>query len=668
MKLNRISSFIIAVILVFVLLPSGAAHAAGDPAIALGSAEISGNTYYYSNAIVSGDNIQTILISFSESVSAGDEIILPTPTPAGFTISASSSSNDYTKRINLTAGIADSVVQEYIRGIGFTISSPSQTVSVSVTTENIIYDTYYNIETQHYYQYVPDTSSSWIQAYNTAKSMTYMGRNGYLATVMSKEEDIYINKLSDGKTGWLGGTILLNSGSMLDAAGTTSGALQYYSDIDTSSFVTTGWYWACGPEIGTTFYGKNSLFPDAGSSNAATTDAANSSSYYNWARGTVSYEPNNQTAYVPYTNIDYETCLTTLVINNNSGKSGTSFSWNDKQFEQAGTGTWQAKGYFIEYGNQAFGDNSAISTAFASDSDSLLRLYTATVNIKQNGLAVDATGAVTLRQSGSTVATATNSGTGIYTAEVSSGTYDVYIGSENTGNAVIVNNAPGSATVNYYTVSFSVSNAGTASGSTISATVNSAAISSGTAVLAGKTVEITAVGAGATSYTYAWTGSGTSSETTAALTKSSLSGAVDATCTINGTTVLVEPEITIPPSGKTAAVGKTATFSATATGSPLLVYQWQINRGSGWNDISGADEASYTTAKVELLNDGYQYRVVVTNTVGSDTSDPASLHVVKDAEVPTTGDAAHPVLWAAFGLLSLAGLCALAFAVKKRRA
>lgn len=668
MKINRISSFIVAVILVFVLLPNSATHAAGEPAISLGSAVVSGNTYYYSNASVTGDNIRTILISFSESVTAGDKIILPAVTPAGFTISASSSSNDYTKRINLSASIPENLVQLYIRGIGFTVSSPSQTVSISVTTENITYDTYFNIDTQHYYQYVPDTSSSWIQAYNTAKSMTYMGRSGYLATVASKEEDIYINKLSNGRTGWLGGTILGNSGSKVDAAGTTSGALLYYSSIDITSVVSTGWYWACGPEIGTTFYNTNSLYPDAGSSNAATVDAANPSSYFNWARGTVSYEPNNQTAFVPYTHSDYEACLTTLVVENNTGKSGTSFSWNDKQYDKAGTGTWEAKGYFIEYGNLPLGDNSTISTAFAADTDSLLGLYTATVNTRQNGLALDVSGAVTLRQSGSTVATATNSGTGVYTAEVSSGTYDVYIGSENTGSAVIVSDAPASATVNYYTVSFSVTETGTASGSTILATANSTAISSGTAVLAGKTVVITVTGAGATDYTYAWTGSGTSGETTAALTKSSLSGEVDATCTINGTTILIEPVITIPPSGKTAAVGKTATFSVTATGSPAPTYQWQVNRGSGWSDISGADEASYTTAEVILANDGYQYRVVVTNVAGSATSDSASLHVVEKADVPTTGDTAHPWLWAAFGLLSFSGLCALAFTIKKRRA
>lgn len=132
--------------------------------------------------------------------------------------------------------------------------------------------------------------------------------------------------------------------------------------------------------------------------------------------------------------------------------------------------------------------------------------------------------------------------------------------------------------------------------------------------------------------------------------------------------VATAPSITAQPSDKTAAAGKTATFSAAATGGPAPTYQWQVNRGSGWSDIAGADEASYTTAKVELLNDGYEYRVVVTNMAGSAASNAAKLHVIENADIPTTGDTARPGLWIAVGLLSLGGLCALVLSVRKRRA
>lgn len=92
-----------------------------------------------------------------------------------------------------------------------------------------------------------------------------------------------------------------------------------------------------------------------------------------------------------------------------------------------------------------------------------------------------------------------------------------------------------SATVNYYTVSFSVTDARTASGSTVTAMAGDTAISSGTAILAGKSVVITATGAGATSYTYVWSGRGSNGETTTALSIASLNGVVDAECIVTGT-------------------------------------------------------------------------------------------------------------------------------------
>lgn len=126
------------------------------------------------------------------------------------------------------------------------------------------------------------------------------------------------------------------------------------------------------------------------------------------------------------------------------------------------------------------------------------------------------------------------------------------------------------------------------------------------------------------------------------------------------------PSITTQPSDKTAAVGKTATFSVTAAGTPLPTYQWQIDRGSGWDDIAGATERTYTTGAVTLANDGYYYRVVVTNAAGHVTSQSAALHVVEEAVIPGTGDAAQPGLWIGAGLAA-ACLAALVLILWKRR-
>ncbi|MCD8518245.1 MAG: choice-of-anchor D domain-containing protein, partial [Flavobacterium sp.] len=85
--------------------------------------------------------------------------------------------------------------------------------------------------------------------------------------------------------------------------------------------------------------------------------------------------------------------------------------------------------------------------------------------------------------------------------------------------------------------------------------------------------------------------------------------------------------ISTQPSNQSTFVGSTATFSVTA--SNAAGYQWQINTGSGWSDISGATSASYTTPATTLAMSGYQYQVVVTGNApcGNVTSSAAILTV-----------------------------------------
>jgi uncharacterized repeat protein (TIGR02543 family) len=543
--LKKTAASILAALMVFALLPARAALAADtEPVIALGDATYSGGKYSYAGATVSGTGIQTVLLNFSDTITAGEAITLPEPSPSGFTVSTTS--NNYNKRIRIDTTVTGTdnaaAVQDYIRQIGFTITGTTQTVQVVLTTADIQYDTFYNNDNQHYYQYIPDTSSSWTAAYDSAKGMTYMGRTGYLATIANLDEDKYVSELSGGNTGWLGGTILNNSGSKTDASGGTSGSKLYYSSFDTTGVVSTGWYWACGPEIGTTFYNVNSLYPSPDSTTAGEKDGLNAAAYYNWARGTVSFEPNNQTAYVDSTSGDYETCLTTLVIANNSGKHNTSFSWNDKHYDTAGTGEWNAKGYFVEYGDSTQGDSKtgAAVTGYASAKGTLHAASTAalTVNLYLNGALANIGVPVTLRKDGSTVATGSSTAAGLYTFAadaLNSETYGIYIGGVDTGKSFTYAGTTGSSLdVDCYTVTYSVSDAGTASGSGISAAAGGTSISNGYAVPAGTTVVITAAGAGASSYAYAWSGNGTSGVTTAALTIPSLSGLVNVSCVVTG--------------------------------------------------------------------------------------------------------------------------------------
>ena len=103
------------------------------------------------------------------------------------------------------------------------------------------------------------------------------------------------------------------------------------------------------------------------------------------------------------------------------------------------------------------------------------------------------------------------------------------------------------------------------------------------------------------------------------------------TATSNPATLTVStsvPSVTPPaimthPESKTVLVGETATFSATATGTAPLSYQWQKNGIA----ISGATVSSYTTPPATSTDNGSQFRVVVSNSAGSATSDPATLTV-----------------------------------------
>ena len=87
-----------------------------------------------------------------------------------------------------------------------------------------------------------------------------------------------------------------------------------------------------------------------------------------------------------------------------------------------------------------------------------------------------------------------------------------------------------------------------------------------------------------------------------------------------------KPAISTQPASITVAPGQPATFSVVATGSAPLSYQWQRD---GIN-IAGAQSSSYTLASPTLTDNGAQFRVVVSNTLGSTTS--ASRHVDGDQQ------------------------------------
>ena len=89
-----------------------------------------------------------------------------------------------------------------------------------------------------------------------------------------------------------------------------------------------------------------------------------------------------------------------------------------------------------------------------------------------------------------------------------------------------------------------------------------------------------------------------------------------------------QPVVTRPPKSQTASAGTDVIFTVEATGTAPLVYQWQKD-GTG---IKGAAGATLTLSSVVAAHSG-AYRVVVTNTLGTATSDEVVL-VVTPAGAP----------------------------------
>ncbi|MBV9746956.1 MAG: Ig-like domain-containing protein, partial [Acidobacteriia bacterium] len=88
------------------------------------------------------------------------------------------------------------------------------------------------------------------------------------------------------------------------------------------------------------------------------------------------------------------------------------------------------------------------------------------------------------------------------------------------------------------------------------------------------------------------------------------------------------PSITQQPQSIGVFVGQQATFSVTAGGG--VTYQWQSKSGgaTGFTNIAGATSSSYTTPVATLSYSGTQFQCVVTNRIGTLTSNPATLTVL----------------------------------------
>src|SRR5258708_24967150 len=97
-----------------------------------------------------------------------------------------------------------------------------------------------------------------------------------------------------------------------------------------------------------------------------------------------------------------------------------------------------------------------------------------------------------------------------------------------------------------------------------------------------------------------------------ALASAGCSGMVSA----GNNSVPVVPSITAQPASQAATSGQAATFTVGASGSAPLTYQWQKNGTA----ITGAASSTYTTPSTTSSDNGSQFRVIVSNSLGNVTS------------------------------------------------
>jgi len=97
------------------------------------------------------------------------------------------------------------------------------------------------------------------------------------------------------------------------------------------------------------------------------------------------------------------------------------------------------------------------------------------------------------------------------------------------------------------------------------------------------------------------------------------------------------PVFTTQPQSQTVTVGDAVTFFVTATGFPAPTFQWQHNGA----DVNGATSPALTIDPVKTAAAG-TYTVLARNSIGSATSDPATLTVNKAVAVVTLGALTQP--------------------------
>ena len=106
------------------------------------------------------------------------------------------------------------------------------------------------------------------------------------------------------------------------------------------------------------------------------------------------------------------------------------------------------------------------------------------------------------------------------------------------------------------------------------------------------------------------------------------------------------PTITSHPNHQTVTTGASVSFTAAGSGDPTPTVQWQLstNGGVSFNNIPNATNPTLTFTAAMSQN-GYRYRAVMANSLGSATSNAATLTVNKSNSTTTLTSSQNPSLY-----------------------
>jgi hypothetical protein len=134
--------------------------------------------------------------------------------------------------------------------------------------------------------------------------------------------------------------------------------------------------------------------------------------------------------------------------------------------------------------------------------------------------------------------------------------------------------------------------------------------------------------AGATSTTLTLTN--TTASQNGSLYRAVFTNSVGSTTTTAATlTVQYPPVVTTNPGNQTVTAGQSVTFNAAANGNPPVSAQWQVSTDGGltYTNIAGATSPSFTIIATTKSQNGYRYRTVFKNPLGSATTTAGILTV-----------------------------------------